>query len=60
MDEIIEITPASLPYDLDEKIFVNCDEHGIPIGQPYSYNDYLKFIESISGVNEEFLGEEKD
>jgi len=55
-DEILQIIPPNTPFSLEEKIFYSCDEDGEPIGEPYSYNDFIKKIEDISGVNPEFLG----
>jgi hypothetical protein len=56
MDEIISIIPSPIPFKLDEKIFHYTDDKGNQIGEPYSYNDWIKQIEAISGVNEELLG----
>lgn len=56
MDDILPITPAPLPYELDDKIFYYTDEEGNKIGDPYSYNDHIAMLNSISGVNEELLG----
>ncbi len=56
MDEIIPIIPPPIPFKLDEKIFQYVDDEGNQIGEPYSYNDWIKQIEAISGVNEELLG----
>lgn len=50
---IIYIPP---PFDLDDKIFYYSNENGDSIGEPYSYNEWLKIIESISGVNPDLLG----
>lgn len=56
-DDILSIIPPSFPYDLDAKIFCFHDEEGNPIGEPYSYNDKLKALKDISGINNELLGE---
>lgn len=54
-----EIKPWPLPFDPDAKIFRDVDEEtGESLGEPYSYNDWLKLVESISGVNPEFLGKD--
>ena len=55
-DEIQKIIPPNFPYGLDDKIFLSMDENGALIGEPFSYNDLLKRLENISGINEEFLG----
>ncbi len=56
LDEILPIEPIPLPFELDAKIFQASDENGEPIGELYSYNDFIKKIVDISGVNPEFLG----
>lgn len=56
MNEILEIIPAPLPFKTSDKIFHNHDEEGNPIGDPYSFDDEIKFLNDISGVNEELLG----
>lgn len=56
MNEIEPITPLPLPFSMDEKIFVPTDEEGNRIGENYSYNDWLKEIDNISGINEELMG----
>jgi hypothetical protein len=58
MDEEIEkIIPPALPFDVDDKIFIPTDwETGDPNGEPYSYNDWIKQINDISGVSPELLG----
>lgn len=58
MDDIIPIKPQPLPFSLDDKIIQTVDDEGNVIGDPYSYNDWVALIESISGVNKEFLGKE--
>ncbi len=55
-----EITPPHLPFSLDEKVFQVYDEDGEPIGQPHSYNDFIKQINNISGVNPDLLGYKND
>lgn len=55
MDDLEPITPPDLPFGLDDKIFYN-NNHGNPVGKPYSYNDFLQELENISGVNPELLG----
>lgn len=55
-DEILGINSLPLPYKLDAKIFHNFDEDGNIIGEPFSYNDMIKEIENISGVNIDLLG----
>ncbi len=57
LSEILEIIPCALPFGLDDKIFYNIDEEGNPIGEPYSYNDSVQLINSISGVNNDLCGE---
>lgn len=59
-DEIQEMTPLSLPFDPDDKIFYHSyededDEEENEIGEPYSYNEWIQKIKDMSGVNEEFL-----
>lgn len=56
MNDILEITPPKFPIDLDAKVFQSHDEDGNPIGEKYSYNDFVKQIEDISGVSKELLG----
>ena len=56
-DEILPIVPPLLPFDPDEKIFQDFSEEGMPIGIPYSRNDYIKTIWDLCGINEELLGE---
>ncbi len=53
--EILQIPALPFPCGLDDKVMQDYDEDG-PIGKPYSYNDYIKKIESISGVSEELMG----
>jgi hypothetical protein len=55
-NEILEIIPPKLPFDVNEKIFNSMDEEGNIIGESYSYNDYIKFINDISGINDDLLG----
>lgn len=57
MDQIQEIIPSPLPYGFKDKVFQDCDEEGNPIGMPYSYMDRIRLLESISGVNEDLIGE---
>ncbi len=57
-EDIMRINAPPLPYDMDANIFNHVDEEtGEIYGEPYSYNDWLKSIKDISGVNEELLGE---
>jgi hypothetical protein len=60
MIDIEKIKPIKLPFSEDEKIFYFADEEGNPVGEPYSYNDFLKQIKSISGVNEDLMGAKND
>lgn len=55
-DEILKITPPSLPYDLEDKIFFNIDDEGNIIGEPYSYMDSVRMLNNISGINPDLLG----
>jgi len=55
-EEILSIIPTELPFSLDDKIFVDTDDEGNVLGLPYSYNDFLKNIEDISGVSEDLMG----
>jgi hypothetical protein len=48
--EFLEIKAYPLPFGLDEKIFFYKDEDGNQFG-PYSYNDFMQLISSISRVN---------
>jgi len=57
-EEIEPIRPIPLPFSLDDKIFKCVDEEGNIIGKDYSYNDWLKKLESISGVNKELCNGE--
>lgn len=58
MDDNIEpITPPKCPFNLDDMIFYIKDDEGNPIGEPYSYNQFIEELHAISGVNEDFLGE---
>lgn len=55
--DILEIFAQPLPFDPDAKIFHHFDEEtGEEISPPSSYNDFLKQIIDISGINEELLG----
>lgn len=56
MDEILEIKPLPLPYDLDEKIFYYTDDEGNKSDELYSYNDFVKQLTSIAGINQDLLG----
>lgn len=62
MDDIEPITCTPPPFGLDDKIFYVNDEDGNQIGEPYSYNDWMKMITDISGVNRDLMGpyNEKD
>lgn len=56
-DEIEPLITLPLPFNADDKIFYCVDEDTEEIiGKPYSYNDFLQKIHSISGINEELLG----
>jgi hypothetical protein len=55
-NEIEPINPVPTSFALDDKIFNICDEEGNQIGEPYSYNDHIKKIKSISGVNPDLMG----
>ena len=56
--EIQWVTPLPLPFNLDDTIFNYTDqETGEMLGGPYSYNDWLKIIQNISGVTPDLLGE---
>lgn len=55
-DEIEPIIPLPLPFSLDEKVFQDRDDEGNILGEPYSMNDALKFLENISGINEDLMG----
>jgi hypothetical protein len=64
-DDILEITPPILPYDLDAKIFwVHLCDAGdedqkacIKAGcYKTSYRDSLQLYEDIAGVSQELLG----
>ena len=57
MDDIELIICCPSPFGPDDKIFHINDDEGNPVGEPYSYNDWVKMIESISGVNAELLGQ---
>lgn len=56
MDDILSITPLPLPFHPDDKIFQIVDDEGNIMGEPYSHNDWIAMVESISGINEELLG----
>ncbi len=45
-----------LPFDPDAKIYGNFDDEGNPIGGLYSYNDCVKWMNGMSGINPELLG----
>lgn len=56
--EIEKINPIPLPFDLNDKIFRKCVCEDYPdcgCGLE-SYNDGIKNLLNISGVNEELLG----
>lgn len=55
MNEILELNAAPLPFDLNDKIFCNYDDDGVILGETYSYNDFIKEILDISGINEDLL-----
>jgi hypothetical protein len=56
-EEILELTPLPLPHNYDEKMFQDCDEEtGEPIGELYSYSDWVQRIKDISGINDDLLG----
>jgi hypothetical protein len=50
--EIFSIDPLTFPFSKDDKIFNSVDEDGNIIGEKYSYNDWIKRIEDISGVSD--------
>jgi len=53
--EVIKIDSIRLPFGLDEKIFgCACDDDCDC--SLMSYNDFVKCIESFSGINPELLG----
>lgn len=60
-DMIEEIKPFDLPFDLDDKIFlIPCPHYGENIEcdcipEYESYNDQIKRLKSISGINEDLL-----
>lgn len=54
-DKILGIIPPALPYGLDDKVFRTVDDEG-NIGEPFSYNDQLKLLDQMSGINEELMG----
>ncbi len=56
MFQILEITPAPLPFKTSDKIFQDCDDEGNIIGEPYSMDDQIKLLKDISGVSEDLLG----
>lgn len=56
MNDILPLTPPPLPFALDDKIFYTTDEEGEPIGEPWSFNDWKKELDDISGINEDLLG----
>ena len=55
-DDIIPVHANPLLFDMDAKIFQDCDDEGFPVGEPYSYNDGLQILKNMSGVNVELLG----
>ncbi len=56
-EEIKTIIPPVPPFSMDDKIFILTDpETGESIGDPYSYNDWIKQIKDISGVSPDLLG----
>jgi hypothetical protein len=57
VEDILTITPPPLPFDADDKIFGLYDEDGQPIGEMHSYNDWMKMIIDMSGVNPELTNE---
>lgn len=61
-DDILQIDSAPMPFDLNEKMFwvhlsddENHDCHECDCYQE-SYNDWLKKLQDMSGVNQELLG----
>ena len=57
-EEIEGIILTRLPFSMDDKIFM-CSDEGEPIGEPYSYNEWLEMIKDISVVSEDLLGEKE-
>ncbi len=43
-ETLIPIELLPLPDDQDEKVFQCCDEEGSPVGEMYSYNEWVKTI----------------
>ena len=58
-DELMKITPMPIPFNEDDKIFLSTDEDGNIIGEPFSYNDFIKKINDLCGVEEDLLGKRK-
>jgi hypothetical protein len=57
-NEIEKIIPPKLPYGMDDKIFISfTPETGEPFGEFYSYNDTIKILTEILGINPDLLGE---
>lgn len=54
--DILQITPISLPFDINDKILSCIDDQGNIIETPYSYLDGLNEIKNMSGINPELLG----
>jgi hypothetical protein len=50
----------AITYSLDDEVFINTDDEGNIIGEPYSYNEYIERVKSYSGINEELLGPMND
>ena len=59
-NQILGVKSPEFPFVYDGKIFKSCiceEECGCPLE---SYNDKLEKLISLSGVNEELLGEKDD
>ncbi len=59
LNRLEQVMYPPLPFSDDEKIFICTDmETGEIIGEHYSYNDCIKQIIDISGVNPDLFGKE--
>lgn len=61
-DDIRKINPIPLPFDINDKIFRNCDEEcedNCNVHPLTSMQDFYDELKNISGVNQELLGELK-
>ncbi len=54
-DNILPIKGHLLPFDPNEKVFYFEDED--EVRELFSFNDSIKMLTSISGINEDLLGE---